>query len=295
MADFMGSAPGGDYPRYADAQTRELIARYEPSVLWNDISWPGSKDNLLKLFADYYNARADGVVNDRWIASSFGSRLLRLKFMRRRLDKRIKARMAKSRRSGGVVPALPLHCDFRTPEYTTFKEIVAKKWEATRGMSHSFGFNRRDTDADYESVEALVRSFIDTVAKNGNLLLNIGPRGEDAQIPAEQVARLEGFGRWAKANGEGIYGTRPFSRAEGKTEGGVSVRFTAKPGALYAHLFGAPGPEFLIEGSDLPAPRGVTHLSSGASCTFERRDAGLLIRVPQPLTPAPAHGFRIEF
>src|SRR5262249_43583538 len=152
----------------------------------------------------------EGVLNDRWVPSSFGSRLLRRKFMRRRLDGRMKAAMQKRPSSGGVVPPTPPHCDFRTPEYTTFKTISPKKWEATRGMSHSFGFNRRDGDSDYESVASLVRSFIDTVSKNGNLLLNVGPRGEDAQIPAEQVSRLEGFGAWLKANGEAIYGTRPW-------------------------------------------------------------------------------------
>ena len=77
----------------------------------------------------------------------------------------------------------------------------------------------------------LVRSFIDAVSKNGNLLLNVGPRGEDAQIPAEQLARLEGFGAWLKSNGEGIYGTRPWKRFSGKTECGIEVRFTQKPGA----------------------------------------------------------------
>src|SRR5258706_5162103 len=85
LADFMGSTPGGDYPAYADAQTRELIERYRPSVLWNDISWPGGKRNLLTLFADYYNKIEDGVVNDRWLPSSFGSSLLAFKFIHRRL------------------------------------------------------------------------------------------------------------------------------------------------------------------------------------------------------------------
>ena len=46
MADFMGSTPGGAYPAYADAQMRELIDRYEPSVLWNDISWPTDEERL---------------------------------------------------------------------------------------------------------------------------------------------------------------------------------------------------------------------------------------------------------
>ena len=56
----------------------------------------------------------------------------------------------------------------------------------------------------------------------------------------EQIARLEGFGAWLKANGEGIYGTRPWTRFDGKTECGVDVRFTQKPGALYVHLLGTP-------------------------------------------------------
>ena len=40
VEDRMASVPGGDYPAYADAQVRELIERYAPDVLWNDIAWP---------------------------------------------------------------------------------------------------------------------------------------------------------------------------------------------------------------------------------------------------------------
>lgn len=295
LADFLGSTPGGDYPAYAEAQTRELLARYRPSVLWNDISWPTGRRAMLKLFADYYNAVDDGVVNDRWMPATLSSRLLRLKLMRRRLDARMKSRMRASRGSRGVIPPLPPHCDFRTPEYTSFKDISAKKWEATRGLSHSFGFNRRDTDADYENVASLVGSFIDTVAKNGNLLLNVGPRGEDAQIPDEQIARLEAFGTWLRANGEAIYGTRPWTRAEGKTECGTSVRFTAKPGALYAHLIGAPkNVEFVLEGPDLPRPQRATLVATEQPLDFERRDRGLLLRLASPLASAPAHAIRLS-
>ncbi len=294
LADFMGSMPGGDYPGYAEAQTRELIERYQPSVLWNDISWPTGERRMLKLFADYYNTVADGVMNDRWMPASLRSKLLRFKLMRRRIDKRLKARLAKTKRRGGIVPPEPPHYDFRTPEYTSFKDINPRKWEATRGMSHSFGFNRADTDADYETVAALVESFIDTVSKNGNLLLNVGPRGDDAQIPPAQVSRLMGFGAWAKANGEGIYGTRPWIRAEGVTGEGDRVRFTEKNGAVYAHLLDTPkGLEILIEGRDLPAPSVATHLASGEALPAERRENGVLISLNAPLADAPAHAFRL--
>ncbi|HEX3675068.1 MAG TPA: alpha-L-fucosidase [Rhizomicrobium sp.] len=292
LGDFMAGVPGGDYPAYAEAQTRELIDRYRPSVLWNDISWPTALGPELQLFADYYNAIPDGVLNDRWLPMTPEREALRTPAVRAGLDAYLKERM-KNAPSKGIIPELPPHCDFRTPEYARFDTISEKKWEATRGMSHSFGFNRRDTDADYESVESLVHGFIDAVSKNGNLLLNVGPRGEDAQIPAEQVARLQGFGAWAKANGDGIYGTRPWTRAEGRTQDGGNVRFTAKPGALFAHLLQTPATtQIVIE--DLPAIRAATHLASGESVPCEPVPGGLRLTLPRPLNPAPAHAFRLD-
>ena len=293
LADFMGSTPGGNYPAYAEAQTRELIERYKPSVLWNDISWPTELGDELKLFADYYNAIPDGVVNDRWLPMTPERAAMRDPKVRAGIDASLKAHMANAP-SRGIIPQLPPHCDFRTPEYAAFENIETKKWEATRGMSHSFGFNRADTDADYESVETLVHSFIDAVAKNGNLLLNIGPRGEDAQIPEPQVARLRGFGDWLRANGEGIYGTRPWRRAQGRTLEGGDVRFTAKDGTLYVHLLGTPeSGDIFIEGVDLPSVTRATHLASGAAVACERTSDGLRIALPAPLAPAPAHGFAL--
>jgi len=293
LADFMGSTPAGSYPAYAEAQTRELIERYAPSILWNDISWPSTLQSELRLFADYYNAIADGVVNDRWLPLTFRRMLLRFKFARRRVDRALKIAMQKSR-NRGVIPQLPPHCDFRTPEYAAFDRISAKKWEATRGMSHSFGYNRRDSDADYETVESLVHSFIDTVAKNGNLLLNVGPRGEDAQIPSEQIARLKGFGAWLKSNGEGIYGTRPWTRFDGKTRCGVDVRFTGKPDALYVHLLGTPpAAEFVVLGDDLPAAAQAMQLASGRRVACARDATGLRFELTEPLASAPAHSFKL--
>ncbi|HEY5007549.1 MAG TPA: alpha-L-fucosidase, partial [Caulobacteraceae bacterium] len=194
MADFMGSTPGGPYPDYADAQVRELIDRYEPSLLWNDISWPTPQERLNRLFADYYNAVPEGVVNDRWVAGDPDSSPLRDPAARRAMDERIKARMLRDPAAfDGIIPAVVPHSDFRTPEYARFPQIETKKWEATRGMSHSFGFNRNDTEADYAPFQTLLGDFIDGVAKNGNLLLNVGPQANGA-ISEAQAARLKAFG-----------------------------------------------------------------------------------------------------
>lgn len=294
MGDFSGSTPGGLYPTYADKQTRELIDRYHPSILWNDISWPTGLGRELELFADYYNTVEEGVVNDRWLPMTFQRRLLRFKSQRAKLDAKLKERMQNAP-SKGVIPQLPPHCDFRTPEYAAFDRISWKKWEATRGMSHSFGYNRNDTEDDYETVESLVRSFIDAVSKNGNLLLNVGPRGVDAQIPSEQLARLKGFGAWLKANGDGIYGTRPWQRFDGRATDDVEVRFTTKGGTVYAHFLGTPiGTEIVIAGDDLPKVGSAKLLATGETVATQKVDGGLKLTLTAPLPSAPAHGFALS-
>jgi alpha-L-fucosidase len=292
IADLGAGAPGGAYPAYAERQTRELIERYQPSVLWNDISWPLGQKRLNRLFADYYAAVPEGVVNDRWRTPSLASLMLRSGFARRRLDDRVRRAMARHPdRSGGVIPPPVPHSDFRTPEYARFPDIQVKKWEATRGMSHSFGFNRNDSESDYASAETLIGDFVDGVSKNGNLLLNVGPEASGA-IPAPQLARLKDFGDWLRANGQAIYGTRPWRQAETETEDGLPVRFTAKDGDLYLTVLGAPKSEQIIV-RGLTVSGETTRLADDAPATLEAKGPDLAITLPSPCSShAPA--FRIS-
>ncbi len=227
FGQFVGSSPRGDYPNYAEAQVRELIERYKPDVLWNDISWPCNRNRTLQLFNDYYAAVPDGVINDRWLHYGALMRTISFPPVTRLLDWYIKRQVRKHpESSSGVMPPEIAHSDFRTPEYTTFEATEDKKWETTRGMSHSYGYNRNDTESDYESSEQLLFGFIDSVSKNGNLLLNVGPRGQDAQIPDVQLQRLADIGVWLKGNASAIYGSRPWRQFAAKTDQGIGVRFT---------------------------------------------------------------------
>ncbi len=290
-ADFLASIPGGDYPAYAEAQTRELIDRYAPDVLWNDIAWPGERDDLFALFADYYEAVPDGLVNDRWITPNRVTRALRWRPVRWLAD----ALVARSIRKNGasLQPPPPPFCDVRTPEYTSFGSIQKKKWECVRGIDSSFGYNRESLPEDHLSKTELLESFVDMVSKNGNLLLNVGPRGEDATIPEIQSERLRWLGAFLDREGDALYGTRPWQRAEATTRRGTQVRFTQKEGRLFA-LFLAPKPgsetlpELEAESSAVASTLGGESLPLGMTAD------GLEIELPDSASGSPVMAVEVR-
>ncbi len=250
LVDVLAGMPGGAYPAYAAAQVRELIDRYRPDVLWNDISWPQPNAELYELLADYYAAVPEGVINDRWLARSWLIPWLRLGPINRLGEYLVKRQLAKT--GGMIAPPAPPMYDYRTPEYASFDDIQQGKWECVRGMDKSFGYNHTSTPEDFLTKRELLHSFVDIVSKNGNLLLNVGPRGVDAQIPDEQRERLRWLGEFLGANREAVYGSRPWTHAEGVDDAGVSARFTLNDGRVYRIVLDDP-PRAEIH-ADEPAP-----------------------------------------
>jgi len=122
---------------------RELIKRYHPAVLWNDIDYPKS-GHPLQIMAEYYNTVPDGVIDDR-----FGVK----------------------------------HSDFKSPEYQTMDKISETKWEECRGLGRSFGYNRAEGEAETIAPDELIYLLADIVSKNGNLLLDVGPEAPRNNSP----------------------------------------------------------------------------------------------------------------
>ncbi len=146
-----------------------------------------------------------------------------------------------------------IHCDFRTPEYSVFEKSKREKWELTRGIGNSFGYNQFEGEKDYIAIDKLIRLFVDLVSKNGNMLLNIGPK-PDGTIPEIQQARLKGLGDWLKMNGKGIFGTRPWIRAQDISQEKIPVRFTAKGKTIYVFLLQQPStPTINLNNFQIPA------------------------------------------
>lgn len=157
------------------------------------------------------------------------------------------------------------------------------------------------TDPDYKTAGRLIRQLIDIVSKNGNLLLNVGPRA-DGTIPAEVESRLRQIGAWLRVNGEAIYETRPADRfGEGPTRikagsfgsdrkldfTAQDIRFTTRARAFYIHVLGAPGKEVRIASlnRDTPLPGGTLHsvelLGSSGLLRWEWTPDGLAIQIPE--------------
>jgi len=131
---------------------------------------------------------------------------------------------------------------------------IGKPWQnpATLGTSYAYMEHEELTNA-YKNVDELIWLLCDIVSKNGNLLLNIGPKA-DGTIPEGMVTRLKEMGKWLKVNGEAIYETRPWevygefegeftqSKDELKTKHSMRVhkteyRYTKKPNTIYAIAF----------------------------------------------------------
>jgi alpha-L-fucosidase len=89
-------------------------------------------------------------------------------------------------------------------------------------------------NARVKPLAQLVGLLVGAAGRDGNLLLNVGPR-PDGSLDPEQLKRLSEMGRWMRANGESIYGTRGGPWLPGKY--GVS---THRGSTVYLHVLRRP-------------------------------------------------------
>jgi alpha-L-fucosidase len=123
---------------------------------------------------------------------------------------------------------------------------IGPKWQSCTTFGTSFGYLEAEDAEDYphkkKSVGEVIHEMIEVISRNGNFLINIGPRA-DGTIPAWQVERLRAMGDWLKINGAAIYGSR-YWHTTGQAN--AHLAFTTNGKKLYAISLEKPQP-FTIE------------------------------------------------
>ncbi|MGB7285123.1 MAG: alpha-L-fucosidase [Candidatus Acidiferrum sp.] len=265
------------------ARATEIVEKYHPDVMYFDwwIGQPSVRADLTRFAAFYYNSALKysghaGVINYKEYAMQEHSAVLDVE-------------------RGQLGDIRPLY------------------WQTdTSASNKSWGYIKNDT---FKSPQFIVDQLVDIVSKNGNLLLNIGPKS-DGTIPEEVQAVLRDVGSWLKVNGDAIYGTRPWKiYGEGPTKVAAGAfhdtytatytaedfRFTTKGRALYAIELGWPSAgEAVILSLGSKAIGGqkiasIELLGSNAKLAFEQQADGLHIRVPEHAVGKYAYAYRVEF
>jgi alpha-L-fucosidase len=210
------------------ARTAEIIIKYQPKLLYFDwwIQHEAFKPYLKKLAAFYYNCGikwgTDVKICYKHDAMMFGSGIVEVE-------------------RGGFAEAKPY-------PWQTDTAVARNSWCYTDTL-------------DYKSSNEIICTLIDVVSKNGNLLLNVGPKA-DGTIPEGDRKILNDLAEWMKVNREAIVGAKvwrksmegPVRNQEGQFQDqkeleytSADYRFTVNHGNIYACCMKCPATgEFLV-------------------------------------------------
>ncbi len=269
-----------DFAREWLTHTYELVNKYEPKLIWFD--WTVNNPVLMpyfnKFMAYYYNNALDwgeGVVVNTKQGYPTNVHVWDVE-----------------RGKSGKMMQYPWQTD---------TSVGKKSWSYIDGEEN-------------KTPEQIVHDLIDIVSKNGNLLLNIGPRA-DGTITEEQKNVLLSIGKWLEVNGEAIYGTccwKKFGEGNAEpTKGSFTdnqatqytaqdIRFTTKGNDFYAIALNWSDTDLVIKSLDKYAVadaniQQVTLLGSDEKINWKQTKEGLTLSFPKQKPCEYAYSFKITF
>lgn len=193
------------YIKDMKAQLQELVTRYNPAIMWFDGDWTYNKG---KATLTSWWTKADG--KDLY------------DYMKQiSPDILVNERVCRSFQLG----------DFECPERTVPLKALSRSWETCQSMNAAWGY-KASLEKNYRTTKSILRELVTVVSREGNYLLNIGPKG-DGSMTAGSKKILNGIGTWMEKNSDSIYGTlrNPFKK---DPKWGT---YTRKGKTVYAHVF----------------------------------------------------------
>ncbi|KAK7102827.1 hypothetical protein V1264_020994 [Littorina saxatilis] len=160
----------------------EIVNKYKPEVIWSDGDWeaPDVYWNSTNFIAWLYNespVKDTVVTNDRW-------------------------GIGVTCHHGGYLTCMD--------RYNPGVKQNRKFENAMTIDKASWGFRRNAYLEDYLTMDELIKTLIVTVSCGGNLLVNVGPTKYGMIAPIYEE-RLRDLGQWMQVNGDGIYGSHPWT------------------------------------------------------------------------------------
>ncbi len=197
-----------NYIKDMKAQLKELITLYNPSILWFDGDWT-------------YN-KGTPTLSSWWTKSDGQDLYNYLKELNP--DILVNERVCRGFDLG----------DYECPEQKVPAAPLSRSWETCETMNGAWGYKEKNENS-YKSVKAIIQELATVVSREGNFLLNIGPKGDGSMTSGSQEI-LSGVGKWMDTYSDSIYGTsrNPF------TKDPAWGTYTQKGKKVYAHVFDWP-------------------------------------------------------
>jgi alpha-L-fucosidase len=311
-ADKSGSMAGVPY----DGANPEFEDLYHPKTAPDDKAWltidPENQKNWLSSITELIDLyQPDLLYSDSELPFGDVGRTMLAHFYNQNISK-----------NGGKLEAV-YNCKLRPSEGRWVQDLERGAMDSISPYpwqtDTSIGDWYYRTGQKYMSGIQVIQMLIDIVSKNGNLLLNVVQTPEGDLEPDVQ-AILADIAKWTPANGEGIYGTRPWKiYGEGPSTvkkqekghfGGVKdvrpyesadIRFTSKGTSVYAFCMGTPTTAIKItslgKNSKLndKLVSSVKMLGSKEKLTWKQEGDALVINQPKKLPEWQVITFKIEF
>ena len=235
-------------------QMRELIRNYKPDLIWGDTPHHNPHELNVEILEAVREEDSSIIINGR-LAKGMGDYVT---------------------------------TSDRPAEFRLMRDPSEQYWEAIPTTNESYGYHQHDHS--HKPASHFIQLLAKAAARGGNLLMNIGPRGDGTFAP-EDMQILQQVGQWWRIHSESIHGTQRSPLAP--QSWGES---TLKGNRLFLHIFEWPSNGRLLVGGLSGEILRASYLSDNShELSYEKTGADVLFHLPKKAPDAANSVIQVEF